>query len=408
MYLMKKISLAGLALAVGLLTACNDKESFKNGTQSGEPVMASFKLLAPSTYAQGPDEDGNADENKISVIEFYMFNSLGERDQKTEDYDYSYHKHEGAISGEVSFMIQSGNGKKVLVAINSDLGPQEDLSDYNDLEQLIEATVLSNENSQVIDAGKYVMSGKQTCDIIEDRTDNEVTVTIHRLVAKIEAPAVVDEIVVTIPNEDLQAIFADQTVVNTNISFDLESYAVINGYNMSYVYTNYNAEDKAYKNWDLWDIEDGAWQKTTFTGDGDIDVAYSGVQANSPWLTSRTIFAYEIQPTEMVDSESGITGYPKDEVYAFLLKGKLTNKVNGTSLTRYWRVNLIRDDNYKIVRNTIYRVTLTEVRTIGYGTAKEAEEDDDNGNIVPKNDQTGIQATIEVAPWHVRLQDTQF
>ncbi|MCC8174059.1 MAG: fimbria major subunit [Odoribacter sp.] len=404
---MKKLNLLISALVILMFTSCDKKDSVKIETGSGEPVLATFKITAPEGRAVSGSEDGTADENKISVIEFYMFDANGDRDEKTSAYDYSYHKYEGTAS-EISFLVKSGVNKKILVAVNTDLGANEGLN-YDAVEKLLEQTLLTNANSQQIEAGKFVMSGKKVATIEENRTDNEVSISIARLVSKVEPPKLNDDFEVTIPNQDLQTVFADSTVTNANIEFAMTGYALINGYNTSYVYTYYNAEDKEYTDWDMW-TPGGTYQKTTFdaANNNDIAIAYSGVQANSPWLSSANVFVYENQPSDTTDTATGIEGFVKDEVYAFLVRGTLTNTINSQSVVRYWRVNLIRDDNYKMFRNTIYRVTLDEVSSIGYGTAKEAEEDQDNGGIVPRNDQTGIQASIDIVPWNVRTQNTDF
>ncbi|MCD7936168.1 MAG: fimbria major subunit [Tannerellaceae bacterium] len=405
---MKKFNLLFMIPAVVLLlAACSDKDSIQDGdSESGKPVYATFKLVSPSTYVVAGEEDGNDDENAIRMVEFYMFDFNGTRDEKTSAYNYSYHKYEGAANSEISFVVKSGINKKILVAVNANLGELEGL-DYEDAQQKIDALLLTNTNSQQIEAGKFVMSGKVTATIEEYNTENEVTVKISRVVSKIQPPVISSTFKVLIPDEDLQTLFDDETVNQGNVQFSLTSYALINGYNKSYVFTYYNDDDKEGLKWTKWN-PGGTYLKSTYDENGDLTMAYSGEQNGSPWLTDLNVFVYEMQPEEIQDQESGIIGYRKNQVYAFLIYGKLTDTVSGASVDRYWRVNLIRDDNYKIFRNTIYRVTLTEVRTPGYGTSEEGDDDDDSGTIVPRNDQTGIQATIELLPWRIRTQHTDF
>lgn len=405
---MKKVSSLFMLLVAFLLpVACNDKDSVQDESNlSGNPVYAKFKLVSPSTYVVTGEEDGSDDENAIRVVEFYLFDANGNRDEKTSNYNYSYHKYTGGANSEISFLVKSGVNKKVWVAVNADLGELEGLN-YDDVEVVIDQLILKNTNSQQIEGGKFAMSGKVSTTIEENNTENEVTINISRLVSKVEAPTVNTKFEVLIPDEDLQAIFADETVTKGNIRFDMTGYALINGYDRSYVFTHYNDTDREGVVWTKWN-PGGTYLKSTFDGNGEITMVYSGMLNGSPWLTGNDMFVYETQPEELTDEESGIIGYRKDNVYAFLIKANLVNTTNGATVQRYWRVNLIRDDNYKIYRNTIYRVILDSVNTPGYGTPKEGDDDDDSGTLVPRNDQTGIQATIRVLPWRIRTQNTDF
>ncbi|MCD8262373.1 MAG: hypothetical protein LUD15_13585 [Bacteroides sp.] len=234
---MKKLSFTFIAAAALLLAACNDKENVVDNKGNGEPVMTTFKITTPKTYADGSDEVGSDDENKIEIVEFYMCGSDGTRDESL----YAYHKYTGAANEEISFLVKPGNGKKILVAVNTDLGEQPGVN-HGELEQLIEAAKLDNTNSQSIAAGKFVMSGKQVANIAENETANEVTVSLSRLASKVEPP-VATNVTVSIPDKDLQKVFEDDMVTASGVQFAMTGYVLINGHNSSFVYTYYNDAD---------------------------------------------------------------------------------------------------------------------------------------------------------------------
>jgi len=405
---MKKLSLSIFALAAIMLTSCNDKDENTSGpSTSGEPVLATFRISSPDTYVVTGTDPGSATENQIDIVEFYLFDENGVRDESTSSYDYSYHKYEGSVNQEIMFLVKSGNNKKILVAANRNLGQQAGLN-YDEMEALVEAKTLTNTNSRQINAGEFVMSGKATASIVENRTDNEVTIRIHRTVSKVEQPRFGENFSVNIPQDDLWSLFEDSTVTNEAVVFTLDSYALINGYSKSHTFMHYNSTNNEQSEWNLW-APGGEYFASDYDTDGNLLTAYSGMIDNSPWLTGTSIFVYENQPRDTVSTETGIAGFPREEVYAFLIKGTLSYPAANETYERYWRVNLIRDDNYRIFRNTIYRVLLDELRTIGYGNPKEGDDDEDNGGgVVPRNDQTGIQATIEIVPWTIRTQNTDF
>lgn len=94
------------------------------------------------------------------------------------------------------------------------------------------------------------------------------------------------------------------------------------------------------------------------------------------------------------------TVFDKDEVVAFIIKGTFSG-TGVSDTTRYWRVNLLKDDAWKIFRNSIYRITMQDITTVGWGTPKEAEEE---GPVIDPSE-SSITIDIEVAKWDVRTQD---
>lgn len=97
---------------------------------------------------------------------------------------------------------------------------------------------------------------------------------------------------------------------------------------------------------------------------------------------------------------SAATVFDKDEVVAFIVRGTFSG-TGESGVTRYWRVNLLKDDAWKIYRNSIYRITMKDIKTVGWSTPKEAEEE---GPVVSPTE-SSISINIEVAQWDVRTQD---
>ena len=114
----------------------------------------------------------------------------------------------------------------------------------------------------------------------------------------------------------------------------------------------------------------------------------------------KPVFVYETIPTTLQGGNGSATVFNKDEVVAFIIKGTFSGTgVNNT--TRYWRVNLFKDDLWKIYRNSIYRITMKDIKTVGWSTPQEAEEE---GPVVDPTE-SSISINIDVAKWDVRTQD---
>ena len=87
---------------------------------------------------------------------------------------------------------------------------------------------------------------------------------------------------------------------------------------------------------------------------------------------------------------------------AFIIKGSFSGTgVNNT--TRYWRVNLLKDDLWNIYRNSIYRIKMKDIKTVGWSTPQEAEEE---GPVVDPTE-SSISINIDVAKWDVRVVPTE-
>ncbi|MCC8155337.1 MAG: fimbria major subunit [Tannerellaceae bacterium] len=107
--------------------------------------------------------------------------------------------------------------------------------------------------------------------------------------------------------------------------------------------------------------------------------------------------------TPLLISANGLNGYAPVSVYAYIIRGELTDE-NNNKVTRYWRVNLAKETKlngnevavYQILRNSLYNVKIGTVRTVGYATPKDAEEEKP---IIPDAGEAGVDVTITVSPW---------
>lgn len=388
-----------LCIAAGfVLMACGNNEPNELTNSGNTPLPEGTANISVTikgsnfTRLDGNPIDGTPAENKISKLEFYVFESDGERDTER-----SYVPIADYAGGKINFAVNAGLNKKVVVAANMNLGEMA-TKNYAEVKKTISDLELDNTNSRVIPTSGIPMSGEGTVDVVQDVLDNKITIEISRLFAKVFKPAVINNVPVDIDMDELKEIFGDE--IDQQPVFKLDSYALINGIDNS----------DAFDNMSTWDRTGRQYLLSGFTADvnANLNLAYSGLEGTGNyWLSgeedeSEYVFAYENVP--LPKTVNGVSGFDRNTVYAFLIKGSL--EYDQTEEDRYWRVNLIRDDMYKIYRNTVYKVTINKITTAGYATAKEAEEDNNNGHVVPGEDQTGILATIEVAKWNLKTQET--
>ncbi|MCC8154697.1 MAG: hypothetical protein LIP01_11105 [Tannerellaceae bacterium] len=430
---MKKYHLLILAAIAIFSTSCNKDEN-ENNNVPGEPAVATFTITTPKTYVT--TEAGSDAENTVSVLEFYIFDENGNRDAVREGINYGYHKEDLSSSpatpnnplNPISFLVESGSNKKVLVAINLDLGELAG-QDFESVEKKIieDSSKLTEDNSKSVptqgDQTKGLgMSGKNlSIEVIADKLNNEITIPVNRLVSKIEAPKA-ENVIVNLRNNDIESLFGNTLDAdNDKITFQLEAYAVINGLEKSQVFTHDNGVDKTeIAGWNHWDRTDywlptKGYQRSVFdpvAAGGKIISAYSGKEEGSYWLKTASVYVYENKPLPRT-AQNGLPGYDRETVYAYLIKGTLTHADDAANpVTRYWRVNLIPEDAFLIFRNTVYKVTLEEVMSKGYGTPKEAKEDEDGGEdggeVIPGSGESGIKAEIQIVPWQIKTSGVKF
>lgn len=424
-----------LIVAGSFLMACTNNESENSAlppNERGEANISVSIVGASDTRQDTGVDNGTEAERKINRIEIYVFN---ESDNKLDGTTPVYLKEYGAegYDGQgLNFLVQGG-GKKLLTVINADLLDMMEVSEatlksytYGEMRALITNSILGsyddyekevkylrhNGNSRTAPS-LYIMSGEANVEAVEGVPNNYVLIPVSRLLSKVNAP-VMSSAVVELTDAKKRELLGLQPEdeINGTFSFNYRGYGMINGMSRSDMYPNWNAGNIEKSLWSSWDATNkGRW--TSRYGSDNLPLSfYSQKEGDSFWipntLTSDVVYVYENSPALITDA-NGLEGYVKESVYAFLIQGNLIFTAgDGSTRTfeRYWRVNLIRDDEYKIFRNAIYTVTVQKIRSIGYKTPAEAEEDKDIGEIIPKDGQTGILAEIKVMPWRLKVQNT--
>ena len=247
------------------------------------------------------------------------------------------------------------------------------------------------------------MAAEGSVNVIESET-NILNLSVRRLLSKIENPKVDPNNQITAPKSDLLKVLGleENGTVPEDLKWSFDGYMVINGINQSRAFE--------YENLEGWTrFTTASNHKTTFSGDGEtVESVYStkndeGSETTNGFLPvdyEKPVFVYETIPTTLQGGNGSATVFNKDEVVAFIIKGTFSGTgVNNT--TRYWRVNLLKDDLWKIYRNSIYRITMKDIKTVGWSTPQEAEEE---GPVVDPTE-SSISINIDVAKWDVRTQD---
>lgn len=384
---MKLFKFFAAFFAAFALVSCNNSDDNVAPNPKGGEALITVKIEGTNTRALDGTETATDAENKINSLEFFVFNDNGTFQK--------YYKPASLSGSQYSFLVSAGN-LKVLVAANQNLGTTT--LDYADFKKTLNATVLNDGTSRTAPTA-FAMAAEGQVTVVESET-NVLDLTVRRLMSKVNAPTVKDGIAVTAPDDKLLEVFelaADGTVP-TNIKWTFDGYAVINGINKSYAF-EYTLS--------AWKRFTGAENfKTEFDIDENITDVYSGTAADVavgflPAATATPVYVYECVPTKLTGGDgTTATTFAPDEVVAFIVKGTFSGD-GVDAVTRYWRVNMIKDDIWKIYRNTVYKVTMNEIKTIGWATPKEAEEE---GPIVDPTENS-ISINIATAPWDVRVQD---
>lgn len=407
-----KILAAALIAALGFTACAKDGDTVE---KKGNPAEVTVNLKAPKeTRFDAGTEDGDGNEIIVTSLEFFVFNSDGTPDDTTP-----YLRKAAALNDATTLPITSGNGKLFLVGVNTNLfaslaayqtaAATPSNVNYTAIKAKVAALELTDENSQTDPgSGGFVMSAEATKNVLVAPAVNTLTMTIERLLSKVESPVAAVPVVTTEVAGDLdmlQEIWPAVTAVGdvTNLTWTFDGYVVINGIQNSYVFKN---------DWATWTAPylSGAasWFKTTYTNDV-IATVYGGSGSGDNFIAAGNtapVYVYENSPEKNESQPGEATTFVRDQVTAFLIKGTFSGTVSGTSAnaTRYWRVNLIQDDVWKVYRNSIYRVTLQKVMTPGYATPQEAEE----GDPIIDPTETSITIDLDIAPWYVKTQNVDF
>jgi len=312
---------------------------------------------------------GTEEERKINQVEFYVFDSNGIRDRDM----YGYIKFDQA-DNEYTFPVLEGRNKTVLAVTNRGLG---ELSGVNltEIKKILHTAEI--ENPLQVPAEGIPMTGEQGNVSITKDDMTTISMIVDRLYARFNAPTTSASVKVTLTSDDKEEIteWFGGTIAG-NIHFTLNGYYVINGLKQSFVFPNYGVGEQDAR-WDtkVWTIgnQPANYFSTQYTADGHILKAYSG---NSLLSNGEHVYLYENSPVYA-------NGYQSNTIYAMIIEGTLYDSGNPANrVTRYWKIHITSttepENIYKILRNAIYKANISEIRTLGYSTPKEAEEEKPN------------------------------
>jgi len=304
-------------------------------------------------------------------------------------------------SGEYTFAVNAGDAKTVLVAANMSLG---------DLNRVgIAETRKAFANHQIsplsVPQNGIPMAGEMDGVDVEEESIQRVEIAISRLYGRFNAPTDNNARVNLEPKEEAKLIelWEGRPIVG-DLKFDLNGYVVVNGLKKSFAFPNYGVTDE-FAQWDenVWTIGADVHNYTRSQyNNKQLGTVYSG----NNFLTDKPVYVFENSPHRTEENE--LIGFAPETVYAFIIEAELYDDGNpANTATRYWRINVSNTAEkatvYKILRNAIYNVDIKNVKTIGYATPEDAEEEN---KIIPEPGQEGIEAYISVADWRVFNEGT--
>lgn len=400
---MKIKNLLAVSVTAFALLSCNESDNNEDPTpvKGGLAAITIHVKGTTNTRALSGEESGSANENDIKLLEFFVFNADG-------SYQKYFKPTALAPNNQYTFLVNAGN-LTILTAVNQNLGEPSSaptsLAIFKE-NSLYKALSLDGTNSRTdISASTgFAMAAEGVVNVIEGET-NTLNLSVRRLLSKIESPKVDPTSQITAPKADLLEILGLDAsgTVPADLKWTFDGYMVINGINQSQAF-----EYKDLVNWKRFATASNF--KTTFSTDGrTVETVYSVKNDDAsettngflPTTYTKPVYVYEGIPTIIQGGDgAAATVFNKDEVVAFIIQGTFSG-TGVSNITRYWRVNLLKDDIWKIYRNSIYRITMKDIKTIGWSTPKEAEEE---GPVVDPTE-SSISINIEVANWDVRTQE---
>lgn len=394
--------LAVSATAFALLS-CNDSDNNLNqAPNKGELAAITVKVKGTTdTRALAGEEPGVANENDINSLEFFVFNS-------DNTYQKYYKPANLTSDNQYTFLVNAGN-LTILTAVNQNLGePSPAPASLADFKKscLYNGLSLDGSNSRtdISASNGFAMAAEGVANVVEGET-NTLNLSVRRLLSKIENPKVNSANKITAPTADLLEILGlDKSgAVPSDLKWVFDGYMIINGINQSLAFEYENLT-----NWERFTTASNF--KTTFSSNGEtVETVYSVKNDDSGETSNgflqadynKPVYVYESIPTTLQGGDGiAATVFNKDEVVAFIIKGTFSSS-EVANVTRYWRVNLLKDDAWKIFRNSIYRITMKDIKTVGWATPKEAEEE---GPVIDPAE-SSISINIEVADWDIRTQN---
>jgi hypothetical protein len=420
--------ITGLFLCGSIFAACDSDDDHGEGTLIDNPTKVTISITNPSnpnTYAPTGVEVGSPAENKVSSIEIYVFNPDGSIDTKTgvtgtNPGNGYFTATDLSTDATLKFTVimNSGGDKKLVAVANMGLGALDPGEDYDDLKAKLSTGAFkasANEhNSRTIPANGFEMSGEIVADIAS--AVNSVSIPISRLVSKINAPKFTDtnnvNTAVALTQNQKEELWGTGAVI-PDVTFRPIGYALVNGITKSSVLFNGRLADNddtspRSKPWGDWTWTDKSYLNSSFTSKGKYTNTYSGPSDSDDWFLAHDgsaegedcVYVYENKPKTITVNTQ--TGFDPLNVYAFVIKGELVVEGdNSKNKVRYWRVDLVRNDAYHILRNNSYYVYIKTIVTIGFETEEEAEKDPD---II--TDETSAEIQLVVNEWRTNQTET--
>ncbi|MDR0422815.1 MAG: hypothetical protein LBH72_07390 [Proteiniphilum sp.] len=427
--------ITSLILCGALFAACNNDDVPGRGqSSSGDPAEVIISITNPSggsaTYGLVPngEESGTAAENKVSDIEIYVFDDQGVIDSGTGNGTgyFSATVPQNATSFRYTVLMSSGDNKRLVTAVNMKLGALTKGQTYSDLKAKLSNAGFkasgSDYNSRTVPTDGFEMSGEIRAKIEAGRI-NSVSIPVSRLVSKINAPVFSNALknsptVVKLTDKELEYLWGTSAATIDTVAFKGISYALANGITKSNVLFNGRADgnDTDPKNapWGDWAWTGKSYLNSSFDAAGKYTSVYSGQSATNDWLLKAStageghVYVYENKPA--TTTVNGQTGFNPENTYAFVIKGELVvnddvNNTKGLNKFRYWRVDLVRDNAYHILRNSSYYVFIKTISSVGFPTEEEAEDDPDIIPIDP--DATSAEIEVVVNKWRLNHFETE-
>jgi len=437
--------LAIIVMCAVTLFACSKDEVKDDDGVPGDPCEVNLIISSPNETRGITDDfvDGTDLENAVKVIEFYVFDSNGNPDVEVGRVDDTtpgkgYKKIATSTNEKIhKITMAGGNNKKIVAVVNMELG-ELTTNTYAGLKSQMAKWVFTANATDGYNARTenrplgFEMTGEKQFSIVAGTINNSVTVNVSRLASRINAPTfnTADPNFVNLEADDLEEIWEAKAteVTGKNLTYVNEGYTVVNGRNKSDVFFigNADGDDRKTKvetvdgkpyivpDWNTWSATGKTNIASTFTptadNTGTYTSTYSGKGQAADWFLNgnssdneHRVYVYENKPS--IITASNVTGYDPAETYALIVKGTIvvdgdnanTNQLNRT---RYWRIDLTREDDYHVYRNASYAITINKVSTPGYGSPEEAEK---KNPVIPPKNQTSTDVKIVVSGW--RLND---
>ncbi len=436
----KQLTIVTCAMA---MFACNKEGTDPNGGKKGAGEPCEVYLTITTAENRGITDgfvDGTNEENAVKMLEFYVFDeTTGMPDTETN----ATSGQEGYVkisSTEKTHKIKMTGGDKIIVAvINMDLGVPA-TNTYTGLkaemakwEYFHNSTDGYNARTENRTLG-FEMTGEREFSIVSGSANNSISVNVARVSSRINAPTFTTSAAdfINLLPEHYDEIWGTDVadIEGKSIEFVNEGYVVINGRSNSDAFFKGNASGNdreitttvvagvTYNKpaWPLWSATNKAVCNSSFDASGFYTNTYSGKGTAADWFLDGSVngehrvYVFENKPDvkTMVVGGSTNTGYDPASTYALIVKGTFVidgdaADANGLNRTRYWRVNLTRDDDYHVFRNSSYAITVNKISTPGEGTPKDAEEGDP---IIPGKDETTADVTIVVSGWRLNEYNT--